>query len=475
MRVAIITEGIYGTGYGHLTRCLSISQAFEEKGIVPLFIANCDEEGKKFIPNVNLLQINWQKNIAELLRHIQGFDIAIVDSYLAPIEIYEQIYESVKKAVYLDDYIRLDYPPGIIVNGTINADSLPYKKNKIHEFLLGVDYIPLRKEYWDTETPERKKSDVKNVLITFGAQDFRNLTTKVLSFLDKKFPSLNYHVVVSEFFEPKLNKDNIFYYHTLSAEEMLQVMFNTDVAITAAGQTTYELTRLGIPMIAIGVAENQKNNINGWLKNNIIKDELWFDDYLLLDKLAENIFMIYNNFPNCVINGQGARRIANTIIDSGKDIVPGIVLREAKFDDAQIIFDLSNDEAVRINSINKNLIEWENHKKWLKLRLSDNNYKIFLFFFENSFIGQVKFEIKSKIAIISISIHPDFRGKGISSIVLKMAIEYFLRMNDAINDIVALIRPENQSSIKIFSKAGFVYKENELINQEHFLKYTYGV
>ena len=50
MKVAIITEGLQGTGYGHLTRCLSIYQAFEEKGIIPLYIANCDENGKKFIP-----------------------------------------------------------------------------------------------------------------------------------------------------------------------------------------------------------------------------------------------------------------------------------------------------------------------------------------------------------------------------------------------------------------------------------------
>lgn len=311
MKVTIITEGFQGTGYGHLTRCLSIYQAFEEKGIVPLFIANCDEEGKKFTPNVNLLQIDWGKNIAELLSRIHGFDIAIVDSYLAPIEIYEQIYESVKKAVYLDDYIRLDYPPGIIVNGTINAESLPYKKDKNYEYLLGVDYMPLRKEFWDTETPERKKSDIKNILITFGAQDFRNLTTKVLSFLDKKFPSLNYHVVVSEFFEPKLNKDNIFYYHSLSADEMLQVMLKTDLAVTAAGQTTYELARIGLPIIAIGVIENQRNNLNGWLSNNIIRDKIWYDDKNIFEKIYDAFIGLKNTRIPMFIDGQGARRLVN--------------------------------------------------------------------------------------------------------------------------------------------------------------------
>src|ERR1039458_4880953 len=150
-----------------------------------------------------------------------------------------------------------------------------------------------------------------------------------------------------------------------------------------------------------------------------------------------------------------------------------IKLREATFSDAKIIFDLSNDEEVRTNSINKNLLEWESHKKWLRLRLSDNNYKIFLFFTENNFIGQVKFEIESKTAIISISLHRDFRGKGLSSIILKNAIEHFLGENKGINSIIALIRQVNESSIKSFSKAGFVYNGNELINEERFLKYIY--
>jgi len=151
-----------------------------------------------------------------------------------------------------------------------------------------------------------------------------------------------------------------------------------------------------------------------------------------------------------------------------------IVLREATFDDAKIIFDLSNDEQVRANSIKKNLIEWQNHLKWLKIRLTDDNYKIFLFFFENNFIGQVKFEISPPEAIISISIHNDFRGKGLSAIILKRAIECFLRKNNAIKSIFALIRPENVSSIKSFSKTGFVYSKNELINQEQFFKFIYS-
>jgi len=314
MKVAIITEGFQGTGYGHLTRCLSIYQAFEEKGIQPLYIANCDEDGKKFIPDVNLMQINWIEQSEELIDIITNFDIAVIDSYLASIEIYEEIFNTVKEVIYIDDYIRLNYPPGIIVNGTIGAENLRYKKNEKHEYLLGIEYMPLRKEFWDVEIPKRNNIELKDILITFGAQDFRNLTPKVLEFLYNEFPKMNYHVVISNSFKPKLERNNITYYNSLNAEGMLNVMLKSDLAVTAAGQTTYELSRVGLPTVAIGVVDNQKFNLMGWLASGFIKDEIWFGDIHLLEKVERNIELSDSAHKKVMVDGQGARRVVNLSI-----------------------------------------------------------------------------------------------------------------------------------------------------------------
>lgn len=315
MKAAIITEGYQGTGYGHLTRCLSIYQAFEEKGIQPLYIANCDEEGKKFIPNVNLLQINWLEKSSELVDQIKDYDIAVIDSYLAPIEIYEEIFNTVKKVVYIDDFIRLDYPPGIIVNGTIGAENLPYKKDEKHEYLLGIEYMPLRKEFWDVDLPKRENREIKNILITFGAQDLRKLTTKVLSFLYNEFPKMNYYVVVSNSFEPEFERDNIIYFNSLNAEEMLHVMLKSDLAIVAAGQTTYELARVGLPMIAIGIAENQRNNIKGWISKTTLNEEIWYNDKDILIKIGRNIKIEAGKVKTNVVDGYGSKRIVLNTLD----------------------------------------------------------------------------------------------------------------------------------------------------------------
>jgi len=313
MKIAIITEGYQGTGYGHLTRCLSIYQAFEEKGITPLYIANCDEEGKKFIPDVKLLQTNWIEKSELLIDTITDFDIAVIDSYLAPFALYERIYKTVKKAIYIDDYIRLDYPPGIVVNGTIGAENLPYKKDDKHEYLLGIDYMPLRKEFWDVEIPKRP-GNIENVLLTFGAQDFKNLTPKVLAFLLKQFSSYGYYIVGGRLSADEIEKENVHYYSSVNAIQMLELILKVDLAVSAAGQTTYELARVGLPTVAIGVVDNQKYNLIGWKKSGFIKEEIWVEDSNLFEKVESSIIKKRNPHIKVFIDGQGARRIPNRVL-----------------------------------------------------------------------------------------------------------------------------------------------------------------
>jgi spore coat polysaccharide biosynthesis predicted glycosyltransferase SpsG len=51
----------------------------------------------------------------------------------------------------------------------------------------------------------------------------------------------------------------------------MELMVKSDLAITAAGQTIYELLATQTPFIPIKVIENQENNVNGFIvpKNDI--------------------------------------------------------------------------------------------------------------------------------------------------------------------------------------------------------------
>ena len=56
MKVFIVTEGGSKIGFGHVTRCISLSEAFEEKGIFPEFIVNGDDTVLNFLKERTYVQ-----------------------------------------------------------------------------------------------------------------------------------------------------------------------------------------------------------------------------------------------------------------------------------------------------------------------------------------------------------------------------------------------------------------------------------
>lgn len=471
MKVDIITEGFAGTGYGHLTRCLSVYQAFEENGIEPIFTANCDEAGKRYLGNINLQVYNWLENGSRLIEQIKNTDIAIIDSYIAQKEFYKVVSDTVKKAVYIDDFIRIEYPKGIVINGSIGAENLPYKRHDNLVFFLGLDYMPLRKEFWDLKVKPQTK-EIKNVLITFGGHDFRNLTFPVLDLLINKYSFLKYHVVLA-------NKDilknqtknyglSVKYYSELAAKQMLDLMMECDLAVSAAGQTTYELAAVGIPTIAIGVADNQKFNIKGWLKTGFIRKEIWWDDSDFLSAFNNEFKNVLNNYTFKQIHkADGARKIVKKLLmqhNSAK-----FFLRRFGERDIKNIYELSNDDEVRNVSINTNKIEWEEHINWFnKILLDDKAYYLVAETNDEKLIGQIKFNIEGAIALISISIHKDYRGKGYATGILKLSCKDFFILFANVDSIGAYILKDNVRSIRGFQNAGFEYDSCKLFDERIF-------
>ena len=326
MNVFIITEGGKDIGFGHITRCLSLYQAFEERGIKPKFIINGDNDIEYLLKNINFQMFNWLDEKNKLFEMVKDADIAIIDSYLADISLYNKIANLVKISVYIDDNKRLDYPKGIVLNGNIHAETLNYPKKDGIIYLLGTKYTPLRKEFW--EVPEKKiKENIESIMVTFGGDDAKNMTPKILKLLNKKYPELNKNVIIGRAYQnlDEIKKEadkntNLIYYP--DAEKMKEVMLNSDIAISAGGQTLYELARVGVPTIGICVADNQLGNIKKWKKigfleyaglyneNNIIAD---------IDKLLKNLESIkIREFKSKIgrkfVDGKGSLRVSNKLL-----------------------------------------------------------------------------------------------------------------------------------------------------------------
>ncbi|MBA7527267.1 hypothetical protein ES705_19443 [subsurface metagenome] len=322
MNVFIITEGGKNIGFGHITRCLSLYQAFEERGIKPKFIINGDKDIEYLLKDVNYQIFNWLNEKNKLFKKIKDADIAIIDSYLADVSVYNTLSDLIKTPVYVDDNKRLDYPKGIVLNGNIHAETLNYPKKNGNIYLLGTKYTPLRKEFW--ESPEKKiKEKIENIMITFGGDDAKNMTPKILVFLNNNYPNLIKNVIIGRAFEniDDIKKcadknTNLIYYP--DAEKMKEIMLESDVAISAGGQTLNELASVGVPTIGVCIAENQLGNIKGWEKIGFLEYAGWYSKGNILEKIKNVIENLKNSkerknkykITRKFIDGKGSLRIS---------------------------------------------------------------------------------------------------------------------------------------------------------------------
>lgn len=135
-------------------------------------------------------------------------------------------------------------------------------------------------------------------------------------------------------------------------------------------------------------------------------------------------------------------------------------IRLATIDDMKKVFELSNDDVVRANSINKEKIKWEDHVSWFENRIKKTDEPFYIVESEkNDFIAQVRFDKKEEITI-SISIAEAFRGKGLASKIINECVK-----KAGCDEVVAYVYDTNVASIKTFTKAGF--------EQEHLLKFVW--
>lgn len=483
IRTFILTEGSTNTGFGHITRCISLYQAFKENGIVPEFFVNGDESIKDLLRDLNHKIFNWLREQEILFNLLKIADIVVIDSYLADYEFYKKISESVKVPVYIDDNKRLEYPEGIVINGVVNAKEFQYLEKKGVTYLLGSQYIPLRKEFWDV--PEKEiRENIENILITFGGDDMKNMTPKALKILVDNFPEVVKNVIIGKGFknieEIKSVVDrrtNLIYYP--DAEGMKKTMLNSDIAISAGGQTLYELAKIGVPTIAIAVSDNQINNVVGWQRTSFIDYAGWWEDEGIVDNITKSLNKLKNRTERKkraeigmeIINGQGAIRIVKYCME--KYFEESIVIRNAELRDMHNIYELANDNEIRKNSFNQDKIEFEDHKNWFVNKLKDKNCLFVVAEANNNFIGQVRFDIRMDEAVISISINKNFRGLGIGTVTIKKALDYLKSLHSTIKVIKAYTKKTNVSSIKLFEKSNFEFVNNVVIKNQNAAEYLY--
>lgn len=284
--VVIFTEALVSTGLGHLGRCTALAEQLLEQGKKVLLVVHTDESFPHWDFPCEILKINWivEAELNDFLRNLsEPTLIFYVDSYLAPLGIYHILKTHCTELICIDDDKRLDYPAGsTILNPGYPGLFLGYDREK-YKIITGKERVLLRRPFRNVQRKHEIKSPPEKILITLGGSDPNNLSVIILQNLATLFPGMEKHLVVGPGFTngdalQKLADQGTFLHRNLNAEKMSELMLSVDFAITAGGQTMYELDVCRVPMVVIETAENQRNNIRGFVEfqgvREIKKDQL---------------------------------------------------------------------------------------------------------------------------------------------------------------------------------------------------------
>ncbi len=296
-------------GTGHVMRCLTLAESLKENGADVEFI--CRKNKGDLIDKIrnsgfNVLELeaiskiecdnklfhsHWlgttqQQDAIDCISVLKlvKADWLIVDHYGIDEDWQRDLQMYYDKLMVIDDLADRKHKCDILLDQTFGRQQQDYKKLVPNScrLLLGSQYALLRPEFakWRQYSIERRKQPVfKQLLINMGGVDADNVTGEVLEELEAcNLPNdINITIVMGRsapHLENIKNRVDTLSYRAevkVDVDNMAEIMANADIAIGAAGGTTWERCCLGLPTIQIVIAKNQEFSAVILRNNNIVK------------------------------------------------------------------------------------------------------------------------------------------------------------------------------------------------------------
>jgi len=356
LKIVFRADASLQIGTGHVMRCLTLADVLKQKGADVSFICRehsghlisfIQEKGFDVYPldkisrpvhfkkaENTLFHANWlgvtqeqdAKQCQSILEKINP-DWLVVDHYAIDQTWHKELRPNYQKLMVIDDLGDRYHESDLLLDQNYGSTLEKYKNlvPKSCSILAGSHYALLRSEFaqWREISLKRREhyQEVQKLLITMGGVDPDNYTGKILQQLAQEpLATINEITVVVGAAAPHLEtiqqlaKDMpIKTQVKTNVNNMAELMANADLAIGAAGATTWERSCLGLPTIQLVIANNQRQIAQALAKENIV---LLMDNVQKLPGLVEMDEKVLNNLSEKCANicdGLGVNRVVEIL------------------------------------------------------------------------------------------------------------------------------------------------------------------
>lgn len=146
-----------------------------------------------------------------------------------------------------------------------------------------------------------------------------------------------------------------------------------------------------------------------------------------------------------------------------------LVWRKCTKEDVHVLFEWTNDKAVRENSFIKEPVLWDDHVNWFAKLLTSEN-ELYILDSPTCPIGMIRFDKKDGFYLLNYSVDSKFRGLGFGKKIVMEGIS-FLKQDNLNNQLIihAHVKPTNISSVRIFRALEFTETNSNQDNSIHFI------
>jgi UDP-4-amino-4,6-dideoxy-N-acetyl-beta-L-altrosamine N-acetyltransferase len=307
-----------------------------------------------------------------------------------------------------------------------------------------------------------------------------NMTENVLDELRScNLPNdININVVMggcAPHLESVRSKANALSYKTevkVDVDNMAEIMANSDIAIGAAGSTTWERCCLGLPTIQIVIAKNQLFLAEALAQHNIVK---LVKEVKEIACLLEGSVKWMKNIGSAALeisDGMGGCKVYNKMSDykillekyGAVELCNYVNLNK---DDKMLALSMRNHPKVKKWMHNQDSISNATHFEFIKSLESKMDQRYFLVKQQNNIIGSINFSeiVRHSSVEFGIYTNPFLQLKGIGRLLEVVASQYaFIELS--VNKIKLEVFSSNERAIRFYNECGFKFIDTKKVNHQ---------
>lgn len=434
MKVVFRVDASLQIGSGHVMRCMALAAALREQGaechficrehpgnlidqirrqgfvVTPLAAGHPDfqpvaQDGRSLPAHASWLGVDWQTD-AEAMREVLRSplpDWLVVDHYALDCPWEQALRTHCTKLMVIDDLADRSHDCDLLLDQNLGREAADYA-NLVPvacTILAGTRYAILRPEFAalrEYSMQRRYPPRLRQLLITMGGVDPSDATGKILDALQQcPLPKDCRITVVMGLHAPWLAKVQAQATGLpwpcevkVNVSDMAKLMADSDLAIGAAGGTSWERCALCLPTWLVIIAENQRASAMALVEAEaavIIGDvnslaTSLLEQFATLDgtKLAN-----LTEAARHLVDGFGTQRVVAALTPHQCRVRP---LRE---EDLANVLQWRNHPDVRRFMYTKHEISLAEHRAWYEKVLKDHRYHLLIVEDDYEALGFVQF------------------------------------------------------------------------------------